>query len=238
MTPQQPTAVPPDVPTPDAPTPDAPTPDAPASGAPADPVQAMLEAPLSLRERKKLKTRQTIRREAYRLIAEQGYENTTVEQIAAAAEVSPSTFFRYFATKEDLVLSDEYDPVMIAALLARPADEPFLTSCREALRVLIRRLLRTEREELFTRMRLVTEVPALRAGVYRSSNDPQQLFLTVLTRRAGVEEPTYEMRVTAAAIAAATTEALLQWAASGGREDIADLVDRTYALLESGFAGV
>ncbi|MFF7992859.1 TetR family transcriptional regulator [Kitasatospora xanthocidica] len=218
MTPQRPTAAPPDAPT--------------------NPVQAMLEAPLSLRERKKLKTRQTIRREAYRLFDEQGYENTTVEQIAAAAEVSPSTFFRYFATKEDLVLSDEYDPAVITALLARPAGEPFLTSCREAMGDLIRQLLRHEREELFTRMRLVTEVPALRAGVYRSTNDPQQLFLTVLTRRASVEEPTFEMRLTAAAVAAATTEALLRWAASGGREDIADLVDRTFAVLGSGFAGV
>ncbi|MFD8787913.1 TetR/AcrR family transcriptional regulator [Kitasatospora sp. NPDC059599] len=216
MTPQQPTAARPDVPT--------------------NPVRAMPEAPLSLRERKKLKTRQTVRREAYRLISEQGDENTTVEQIAA--EVSPSTCFRYFATKEELVLPDEYDPAVIAALLARPADEPFLTSCREAMRDLIRQLLRHEREGLFTPMRLAAEVPALRAGVYRSSNNPQQLFLTALTRRAGVEEPTYEIRVTAAAIAAATTEALLQWAADDRREDVADLVDRTFALLESGFAGV
>ncbi|MEU9046916.1 MULTISPECIES: TetR family transcriptional regulator [unclassified Kitasatospora] len=205
---------------------------------PQQPAAALPDAPTSLRERKKLKTRQSIRREAYRLFSEQGYENTTVEQISAAAEVSPSTFFRYFATKEDLVLSDEYDPAVIAALLERPADEPFLTSCREAMIGLIRELLQHERDELYTRMRLVTEVPALRAGLHRSSNNPQVLFLTVLTRRAGVEEPTYEMRVTSAAIAAATAEALLQWAAGGGREDIADLVDRTFAMLESGFAGV
>ncbi|MFJ9441047.1 TetR family transcriptional regulator [Kitasatospora sp. NPDC101235] len=218
MTPQQPTAALPDAPT--------------------NPVQAKLEAPLSLRERKKLKTRQTIRREAYRLISEQGYDNTTVEQIAAAAEVSPSTFFRYFATKEDLVLSDEYDPAVIAALLERPADEPFLESCRGAMANLIHELLQHEREELFTRMRLITEVSALRAALHRGDNNPQELFLTVLTRRAGVEEPTYEMRVTAAAITAATAEALLQWAAGGGREDIASLIDQTFALLGSGFAGM
>ncbi|MFJ6618218.1 TetR family transcriptional regulator [Kitasatospora sp. NPDC091335] len=218
MTPQQPTAAPPDAPT--------------------NPVQAILEAPLSLRERKKLKTRQTIRREAYRMFAGQGYENTTVEQIAAAAEVSPSTFFRYFATKEDLVHSDEYDPAMISALLARPADEPFLTSCREAIVGLIRALLQHERQELLTRMRLITEVPALRAGLHSGGNSPQELYLSVLTRRAGVEEPSYEMRVTAAAIGAASTEAVLHWAAGDGQEDIATLVDRTFALLESGFAGV
>ncbi|MBD0691644.1 hypothetical protein BG452_35720 [Streptomyces sp. CBMA123] len=91
---------------------------------------------------------------------------------------------------------------------------------------------------MVTRMRLVTEVPALRAGLTRSGSSPQELFLTVLTRRAGIEEPTYDMRVTAAALGAATTEAVLRWAAGDGREDIAELVDRTYALLESGFAGV
>ncbi|WP_079008907.1 TetR family transcriptional regulator [Streptomyces sp. XY431] len=204
---------------------------------PGNPIQAMLEAPLSLRERKKLKTRQTIRREAYRLIAEQGYENTTVDQIAAAAEVSPSTFFRYFATKEDLVLTDEYDPAMIDALLARPADEPFLRSCREALIGLLRQLLEHEREELLVRMRLTKDVPALRARMIDTGNEPQRLYLTVLTRRAGVREPTFAMRITAAAIGAATTETVLQWAESGGSEDIAELVHRTFAILEDGFAG-
>ncbi|MBV6701095.1 TetR family transcriptional regulator [Kitasatospora aureofaciens] len=218
MNSKQPTAAPPD--------------------APANPVQALLEAPLSLRERKKLKTRQTIRREAYRLITEQGYENTTVEQIAAAAEVSPSTFFRYFATKEDLVLTDEYDPVVLDTLLARPADEPFLQSCRESMIGLIRDLLQHERQELLIRMRLVTEVPALRAGLSRSSSSPQELYLAALTRRAGVEEPTLDMRITAAAIGAATTEAVLQWAESDGVEDIVTLVDHTFAVLASGFAGV
>ncbi|WP_395294573.1 TetR family transcriptional regulator [Kitasatospora hibisci] len=213
-------------------------PPASAAGPTTGPARAMLEEPLSLRERKKLKTRQAIRREAYRLIAGQGYENTTVEQIAAAAEVSQSTFFRYFATKEDLVLTDEYDPAMVAALLARPADEPFLRSCREAIVGLIRELLQHEREELLTRIRLVNDVPALRARLHETANDPQQLFLTVLTRRAGVEEPTLQMRITAAAIGAATTETVLQWADGGGAQDFAELVDQTFALLEHGFAGV
>ncbi|WP_078911573.1 TetR family transcriptional regulator [Streptomyces sp. NRRL WC-3742] len=206
--------------------------------APTDEVQAMLEAPLSLRERKKLKTRQTIRREAYRLFSAQGFDSTTVEQIAAAAEVSPSTFFRYFATKEDLVLTDEYDPAILAAVLQRPAGEPFLESCRAALLGMIRHLREHDREELFARMRLVHEVPSLRAGLHRANDSPQQLFLAVLTRRAGVEEPTYDMRVAAAVLGAATTEAVMRWAESDGREDITDLVDRAFELLTSAFAGL
>src|SRR5690606_7272503 len=67
---------------------------------------------LGLRERKKIKTRMAIREATYDLIKEQGYDGTTVEQIAERAEVSPSTVFRYFPTKEDIVLTDEYDPLV------------------------------------------------------------------------------------------------------------------------------
>src|SRR3954464_9320848 len=68
-----------------------------------------------LRERKKAKTRWAIQEHALRLFGEQGYAATTVDQIAAAAEISPSTFFRYFATKEDVVVQDQYDDLFVAA---------------------------------------------------------------------------------------------------------------------------
>src|SRR5713101_2607092 len=95
---------------------------------------------LGLRERKKAKTRAAIQQYALRLFREQGYAATTVEQIAAAVEVSPSTFFRYFPTKEDVVLYDAFDPLLIAAFEAQPADLSPIQALRGAMRAVFAEL--------------------------------------------------------------------------------------------------
>src|SRR5215470_5069758 len=87
-----------------------------------------------LRERKKAKTRAAIQRHALRLFREQGYEATTVTQIADAAEVSESTFFRYFPTKEHLVLEDDLDDALMASFEAQPAGLTPVQAMRAALR--------------------------------------------------------------------------------------------------------
>ena len=87
-----------------------------------------------MRERKKARTRAALREHALRLFREQGYQATTVEQIAAAAEVSPSTFFRYFPTKEDVVLQDDMDTRMIAALEQQPPELGPVAAVRAAAR--------------------------------------------------------------------------------------------------------
>src|SRR5262249_28892086 len=88
----------------------------------------------SLRERKKARTRDSIREHALRLFRDQGYQTTTVEQIAAAAEVSPSTFFRYFPTKEDVVLQDDMDIRLVEAFARQPGDLAPLPAVRAAVR--------------------------------------------------------------------------------------------------------
>jgi len=75
---------------------------------------------MGLRERKKARTRAAIRTEAMRLFRERGYAATTIEQIAAAADISPATFFRYYPTKEDVVLQDDFDVLMPEAVETQP----------------------------------------------------------------------------------------------------------------------
>src|SRR3954466_4638603 len=110
--------------------------------------------PDGLRERKKARTRAAIQQHALRLFLEQGYAETTVEQIAAAAEVSQSTFFRYFATKEETVLYDQFDPVMAESFLNQPADMTPLDAVRAAMTDVFARLPQEETDLEVSRMRL------------------------------------------------------------------------------------
>jgi AcrR family transcriptional regulator len=121
---------------------------------------------LGLRERKKLRTRETIRREAFRLIDKNGYANTTVEQIAEAAEVSPSTFFRYFPSKDSVLLADDLDPVLLGALVRQPKNLSPISALRRAFEIAVETLSDEQWEFQRMRERMVFSIPELRAAQY------------------------------------------------------------------------
>jgi AcrR family transcriptional regulator len=191
-------------------------------------------APLSLRERKKLKTLRTIRREAFRLFAEQGYEATTVHQIADAAEVSPSTFFRYFPTKEDVVLDDDYNPAMADALRSRPADEPVVESIRHALAASVGELLQQDREELVIRTRLTYNDPAIRARSMDELMRSEAEVAAMIAGRTGRPDNDLEVRCAAAAIIAVSAAVVRHWVEGDGTEDLTSLYDTQLGLLAAG----
>ncbi|MFE7326298.1 TetR/AcrR family transcriptional regulator [Streptomyces sp. NPDC057565] len=198
----------------------------------ATPVEA--QARPGLRERKKLKTRMAIRSATYRLIAEQGYDATTIEQIAEAAEVSPSTVFRYFATKEDIVLTDEYDPVMEAEMRNRPPDEPPLESLRFIMTKALTAFLATEEEELRRRTRLMVEVPAVRARISEAMSDTAKILAQVLADRSGRSADDLEVRVFVAAVLGALREATLYWGEHDQEGDLIAMINRAMDTLEGG----
>lgn len=191
---------------------------------------------LGLRERKKLQTRRAIRRAAYRLFEEQGYDATPVDQIAEAADVSSSTVFRYFPTKEDIVLTDEYDPVLEAGLRARPLDEPVVESLRAVVLQTVRAVMAEDHVELVQRTRLVREVPALRGRTAENTARDVETLAAVLAERTGRAADDLEIRVVTAALMAALQEAMMRWVADGQREDLESLIDRTLNVLARGLA--
>lgn len=190
--------------------------------------------PTGLRERKKLKTRLSIRREALRLFAEQGYDATSVDQIAAAAEVSPSTFFRYFPAKEDVVLSDGYDRILGEALRNRPADEPIVDAVRAALTESMSQQIAGDLDELLFRTRLSFEVPALRARSREDQHGSQVAIAAVIAERTGRATDDLEVKCAAAAIVAVAATVVWHWAERGGADDLAQLYDDQLRLLASG----
>jgi AcrR family transcriptional regulator len=183
-----------------------------------------------LREQRKARTRREIQQHALRLFTEQGYEATTVEQIATAAGVSHMTFFRYFASKEAVVETDDYDPMIAELIRSRPAGEAPLTALHRALRAGLREVLTTDREAILTRARLTLSTPALRAGQWRNIDATVELFAETLAEREGGAAG-LRLRVIAMAAASAVAAAIAHWARGDGAEDPVALIEEAFAAL-------
>jgi AcrR family transcriptional regulator len=202
-------------------------------------------AQASLRERKKARTRASLREHALRLFREQGYQATTVEQIAAAAEVSPSTFFRYFPTKEDLVLQDDMDTRLVEAFARQPAGLAPIPAMRAALREAWRSFTPDEWELIREGGRLSMEVPEIRARTMDEFARIIAVTSEALARRVGRPPDDLRVRVLAGAVMGVMITVFLpeHLAADAGAElvdesmfgpDTLTRIDEALALLEQG----
>ncbi|HEX9035900.1 MAG TPA: TetR family transcriptional regulator [Ktedonobacterales bacterium] len=181
-----------------------------------------------LRERKKAKTRAAIQRCALRLFMEQGYEETTIEQIAEAAEVSPSTFFRYFPTKEDVALYDDLDPVLIASFNAQPAEMNPIQAMRAALRAVFESLPHEELERQWERSSLLLTVPELRMRLLDQFTDLNSEMTQMIAKRARRRPDDFAVR----AYSGALLGALLTSIFDGVGETLDHFLARMDATLE------
>lgn len=188
---------------------------------------------VSLRERKKAKTRRLIREHGMRLFREQGYAKTTVDQIAEAAEVSPSTFFRYFPTKEDIVLADDMDPLMIAALRAQPANYSPLEAVRRAIREVVRQLPEEDWATERQRHQLALSVPELRAKMFDEYTRTIDMISEPIAERVGRKPDDPKVRNFAGAIIGISLAAWVV-AVEDSRLDLMELVDDGLKHLEAG----
>ncbi|HEX5406269.1 MAG TPA: TetR family transcriptional regulator [Pseudonocardiaceae bacterium] len=188
---------------------------------------------LGLRERKKAKTRAAIREHAMRLFREQGYAETTVDQIADAAEVSPSTFFRYFPTKEDVVLHDEFDLLLMAAFRGQPVELTPIEAVRAALRAVFAAMPEADKERDRERRQLVRDVPELRMAVLDEYTRSLRLLAGLIAERYGLAENELRVRVFAGAMVGVAL-ATLDIEEEQSLPDVLDVLDKGFALLDAG----
>lgn len=158
------------------------------------------ERPAGLRERKKMQTRLAIRREAFRLFEEQGYAETTIEQIAAAAEVSPRTFYRYFGVKEALLLSDDHISPTVEAFANAPRHLSYVQAYRYAVKEVYGALSPEQRADAITGQRILYRVPEARALLYAAYLTLANLITEALLRRPDGPADEAERRIMASAI--------------------------------------
>lgn len=197
---------------------------------------------LSLRQRKKAQTRRAIEEAAVGLFLAQGFDNTTVDEIAAAADVSPRTFHRYFATKEEAVVgtgAEEVD-LVVGALRSRPAGEPLLDSLRL---VVLAQADAWERDRalMLDKLRLVMRTPSLRARhleVAQGCVDPiAEAFRERADQGPGAAGPDGPLaaRAIAGAVIGMATAVMEQWLATDGRDELPALVNEGLDVLADAF---
>jgi AcrR family transcriptional regulator len=139
-----------------------------------------------LRERKKARTREVIQQHALRLFRDQGYAETTVEQIAEAAEVSPSTFFRYFPTKGDAVLAEFIDGRIFELIEQAPAELDLLGAFRHAMRTAFAEMTGEQVALELERNALIASVPELQRGMLEELYRPIRMLAQAFAHRLGV----------------------------------------------------
>ena len=196
------------------------------------------DRPCGLRERKKARTRAAIRQHALRLFRENGYQRTTVEQIAAAAEVSPSTFFRYFPSKENLVLQDDMDTRMIEAFERQPSGLSLVAAVRAGVREAFSSYTEAELETVRETTALTMTVPEVRARAMDEFSRTIGIIAEALAKRSGRPADDLAVRTMAGAIIGVIMSITMPWEGwSSDRQAIEDMfgrIDQALGLLEAG----
>ncbi|KKF03501.1 TetR family transcriptional regulator [Mycolicibacterium obuense] len=161
-----------------------------------------------LRERKKRQTREAVRCAAFRLFEQLGYPNTTVEQIAAAAEISPRTFFRYFPTKAALLIPDQLTAPVIELFLKAPAELSPIAAYRYAVEQMFADMDGPVWRDEMARQRLLYTLPEANGALYMTYIETIELITEALATRLDLPGDDPRLRITAGAMTGVMMAAL------------------------------
>lgn len=187
-----------------------------------------------LRERKKLAAMQRIQEVALELFDQRGFDNVTIEQIAEAADVSPSSVYRYFGTKEQVVLWDELDVRLFDAIEAELASQPPVEAMRRAISDIVSQLFDGDEELARRKTRYALEEPGLRAALLEQTDELTQRVAKAVARRSGQRADELEPQVIASTLIWAMMAAARHWHAHGYRTPIGDELKRALTIVERG----
>ena len=184
----------------------------------------------SLRERKRLAAMKRVQQIAVARFLADGFDQVTVEQVAAAADVSAMSVYRWFGTKEALVVWDEFDPPILAEVAVRLESTTPLRAVRDTLTALLDDVYDRERELALDRARLIFTEPTLLAAGERNNRALRNALRELFVTRAGCDDLTaHALAATATALLAVAIE---QWQGHDGRRPLADLIDEVFAGME------
>lgn len=189
-----------------------------------------------LRERKRAKVRRDIQSNALRLFHEQGYEATTVQQIAEAAVISESTFYRYFPTKADIVLQDDLDPVFVRTFRAQPPERSAVDAVRSAATSLLGSLSAHDVAHQRERLALIQAVPELRALMLDQFVTGLDLLADEVALRTGRRADDPAVRALAGAVVGVGLAVIATAARNPTTTDLASLLDEALTALPEGLA--
>ncbi|MFJ3616234.1 MULTISPECIES: TetR/AcrR family transcriptional regulator [Streptomyces] len=197
-----------------------------------------IPSPLPLRERKKLRTRQTLIAAALELFGAHGFDGVTLDGLCEAAEVSKRTFFRYFAGKEDVAMAPTQDlwTTFLDVLETGPADEE---AARPLLALLVDRLAGAIARmpadgwagRALASRRLAARTPSMDAHGLAFCDRTTRAALTVLDRRFVLDQPgTLRARLALDMLVSAFHQALDSWVAQPAGHTAQDLTRRLRAV--------
>jgi len=186
-----------------------------------------------LAQRKRRFVRDELAEAALKLLADQGFEATTIDQMAAAAGVSRRTFFRYFESKEDVLVQSlaEAGAQLCAGLARRPIEEPSAVALRRAVSVLVT-ACREQPEKSLRMTKMILGTPSLLGRYHERQAEWRRELATELGRRLGLDTARDLGPALVAGVAlTAFDTALSRWAASDGAEDLDALTDDAFAIV-------
>jgi AcrR family transcriptional regulator len=168
-----------------------------------------------------------------RLFLEKGYEETTIEDIAEAVDISPSTFFNYFPSKEAVVFQDELDPLILAAFDAQPATVNPIRRLRNAMRAVFENLTPDQERLVRERTQLFLSTPELRGAMLAQFADLVNQVAEMLAARVGRKTSEFAVRNMAGAVLGVLLASMLM-ITEDPKADMVKLADSALAHLEAG----